>query len=85
MPTTNLRKVGGSIMLTLPPAVLKALDLQEGSSLDITIKEDYLVIKPKTLPQYNLNDLLAQCMESEESTTEDKNWLDEKPLGKELI
>ncbi len=31
MHTTNLRKVGGSVMLTVPPALLDILHLQAGA------------------------------------------------------
>ena len=37
MHTTNLRKVGGSIMLAVPPAFLEQLHLQAGATVGLTI------------------------------------------------
>ena len=40
MYTTKLRKVGGSIMLTLPPVLLDILHLQPGAQVDSRSRED---------------------------------------------
>jgi antitoxin ChpS len=37
MHTTNLRKVGGSIMLSVPPAILEQLRLQAGSTVTLSL------------------------------------------------
>jgi len=37
MYTTNLRKVGGSVMLAIPPAVLDTLRLQPGVTVELVI------------------------------------------------
>ena len=39
MYTTRLKKVGGSIMLAVPPAVLKTLELSTDSEVGMTIGE----------------------------------------------
>jgi antitoxin ChpS len=41
---TTLRKVGGSVMLAVPPAILDLLDLTAGSSVGIAIDNGRLVI-----------------------------------------
>ena len=84
MHTTNLRKVGGSVMLALPPAVLDMLSLQVGATVSITVDGNRLVVEPQRR-RYNLDDLLAQCDPSAEPTEEDKAWLDAKPVGGELL
>ena len=50
MYTTNLRRVGGSIMLALPPAILDLLHLQAGATVGLAVDGDRLVVesKPKT-------------------------------------
>jgi antitoxin component of MazEF toxin-antitoxin module len=40
MHTTNLRKVGGSIMLAIPPAVLEILNLQSGITAGFAVSLD---------------------------------------------
>lgn len=85
MHTTNLRKVGGSVMLAVPPAILDLLHLQAGATVSVAVDGGRLVVEPQSRPRYSLDDLLAQCDASAELTTEDRSWLDAKPVGSELL
>ncbi len=85
MHTTNLRKVGGSIMLAVPPALLETLRLRPGARVDIAVENGRLVVEPKQRPRYTLDELLAQCNPKARRTREEREWLDSKPLGGELI
>lgn len=42
-----LRKVGNSLMLTLPADVAKLCGLQEGSVFEVTVQDDTLILKSK--------------------------------------
>ena len=84
MHTTNLRKVGGSVMLAVPPALLDLLRLKAGASVDIGIEEGRLIVAPKSRPSYTLDELLAQCDETAATNDEDGARLDAKPAGNEL-
>ena len=46
MHTTNLRKVGGSVMLAVPPAILEMLHLQAGI-VGVSVNGGRLVIEPR--------------------------------------
>ena len=83
--TTHLRKVGGSIMLAVPPAVLDLLDLRVGAKVDIDVDNGRLVIEPKLRPNYSLDELLAQCDEPAALSSEDRDWIHAKPAGNELL
>jgi antitoxin ChpS len=85
MHTASLRKVGGSVMLAVPPALLDALKLHAGMKVDLTVDDGRLVIEPQPRPRYTLDELLAQCGTSAESTVEDREWLDMAPVGRELL
>ena len=85
MHTTNLRKVGGSIMMAVPPALLELLHLQAGSTVGMAIDHGRLVVEPKPRTRYSLDELLAQCDASAELTPEDRTWLDAAPVGSELL
>src|SRR5271155_3855513 len=61
MHTTNLRKVGGSVMLAVPPALLDILNLQPGAKVGIAVESGRLVVEPRHKRRYTLNELLAQC------------------------
>ncbi|MCA1793247.1 MAG: antitoxin [Desulfobacteraceae bacterium] len=85
MHTTNLRKVGGSIMLTVPPVILDLLQLHAGATVGLTVEHGRLLIEPTPRTRYSLDELLAQCDESAEISEEDRAWLESKPVGSELL
>ncbi|WP_036285657.1 AbrB/MazE/SpoVT family DNA-binding domain-containing protein [Methylocystis sp. ATCC 49242] len=85
MHTTSLHKVGGSVMLAVPPAILDLLDLKAGATVGVSVEDGKLVIAPTTKPRYKLEELLAQCDAAAEPSEEDRVWLDDKPQGGELI
>ena len=85
MHTTNLRKVGGSVMLAVPPALLDILHLQPGAKVGITVESGRLVVEPRPRRRYSLDELLAQCNPKARRTKEDKEWLDSKRVGGEII
>ena len=85
MHTTNLRKVGGSIMLAVPPALLDILGLRPGAKVGIAVESGRLVVEPQQRPRYTLDELLAQCDPKAARTKEEREWLDNKPVGAELL
>ena len=85
MHTTNLRRVGGSVMLAVPPALLDLLKLGAGARVDIGIEDGRLIVAPKRRPSYTLDELLAQCDETVPADGEDRAWLEAKPVGNELL
>jgi antitoxin ChpS len=85
MYTTNLRKVGGSVMLSVPPAILELLHLYPGATVGLTVDGDRLVIEPQPRPHYSLEELLDQCDSSAELSSEDQEWLAVKSDGNELL
>jgi antitoxin ChpS len=85
MHTTNLRKVGGSIMLAVPPALLDLLRLRPGVKVGIAVESGQLVVKPHQRPRYTLDELLAQCDPKSARSKEDREWLRGKRVGGELI
>jgi len=85
MHTTNLRKVGGSVMLAVPRAVLDVLGLRPGTKVGIAIERGRLVVEPPKRPRFTLDELLAQCDPKARRTKEEREWLDNKPVGRELL
>ena len=61
MHTTNLRRVGGSVMLAVPPAILDQLHLKAGSTVGLAVDGDRLILRPQSKPHYTLDELLAKC------------------------
>jgi antitoxin ChpS len=85
MHTTNLRKVGGSVMLAVPPALLEILHLQPGAQVGIAVESGRLVVEPQQRRRYTLDELLAQCHPKGPRSKEEQEWLDSKSVGGELI
>ncbi len=85
MHTTNLRKVGGSVMLAVPPALLDILRLQPGAQVGIAIESGRLIVEPQQRPRYTLDELLAQCNPKKARAKEDREWVSDRPAGAEIL
>ncbi|HAT7591659.1 antitoxin [Citrobacter sp. TBCS-15] len=85
MYTTRLKKVGGSVLLAVPPAVLKTLGQSTDSEVGMTIDDGCLIIEPQKRPRYSLEELLAQCDPHAEMSDEDRIWIDAPAMGKEVL
>ena len=85
MHTTNLRKVGGSVMLAVPPALLDLLEIGAGARVGIAVENGRLIVEPRKRPRYTLDELLAQCDEPAGPLAGDRDWIDAKPVGNELL
>jgi antitoxin ChpS len=81
----RLRKVGGSVMLAIPKPMLDALDLSPEASVGLSIKGGKLVVDPKKRRRYTLDELLAQCKPRARRSREEREWLNNPPVGRELI
>lgn len=80
MSTVKLRKVGGSTMLTIPPAILEALPFSSNSTLKLTVKNGELTVSDAR-PRYKLDDLLDGFVPDLEA---DGDWLSAPSVGREL-
>lgn len=85
MHTTSLRKVGGSVMLAVPPAFLDQLHLQAGVTVGLAVENGCLVVNPNPRPRYTLGELLAQCDAAAEWPEDDQAWLGAPAVGRELL
>jgi antitoxin ChpS len=72
-------------MLAVPPAILDILHLHAGATVGLAVDHGRLVVEPTLRPHYSLDELLAQCDASAEVSAEDLDWLDSKPVGRELL
>ncbi|HLJ65198.1 MAG TPA: antitoxin [Stellaceae bacterium] len=85
MHTTNLRKVGGSVMLAVPPAILELLHLQAGTTVSVAVEDGRLVIEPNPRPRYTMAELLAASDYSQPQPPEEREWVDAPATGRELL
>ena len=87
MHTTSLRKVGGSIMMAVPPAFLDQLRLKAGAVVGLAVDRGRLVITPRQRPHYTLDELLMEAQENGmyPLPPEEREWVDAPAVGKELL
>ena len=85
MYTANLRKVGESVMLAVPPSLLDSLRLHAGSTVEIAVDNNRLVIRPQLRPRYTLDELLDASDYSQAPSAEEREWIDSPAVGHELI
>jgi len=85
MHPTKLRKVGGSVMLVVPPVLLKLLELQAGATVSVDVEDGRLVVEPRPRPRYTMAELLAASDYSQPQLPEEREWIDASAIGGELI
>ena len=86
MPTTTLKKAGGSLVMTVPASIRDAMELSEGQRLSVAVDDGKMVLEP-TPPRkrYTLDELLAQCDFEQPYSEEERICLDAPPVGRELL
>ncbi len=85
MHTTSLRKVGGSVMLAVPPAILELLSLRAGGTVGLSVEAGRMIVQPDPQPRYALQDLLDGSDYSEPRSAKETEWLDSPAVGRELL
>jgi antitoxin ChpS len=79
-----IRQSGGANIVSIPKVILKTLGLHVGSTLDLSIVDRKIFLTPVGETQ-TLEDLLAGSPKAKlQLSVEDREWLDIKPIGKEI-
>ncbi len=85
MLTSTLRTVGGSVMMTIPKAVLDVLGLGVNDKVALHVEAGRLMVEARPRPKYALAELLAQCDANAEPSDELRAWNAAEPVGREAI
>jgi antitoxin ChpS len=85
MHTTVLRKIGESVMIAVPAAMLEALQLRPGAKVGLTVQNGRLVFERWQRPRYTLDELLAQCNPRAHRSEQEREHLADESVGRELI
>ena len=82
----TIKKWGNSLATRIPKAVVESVDLHLNQEVDIEAVNGKIIITPiHKKKEYKLEELLSQCKaESMKLTKEDREWLDAKPVGREV-
>ncbi len=81
MHTSTLRAAGGSVALTIPQSLVRALGLHPGDKVTLDTQKGRLVVAPLSRVKYSLADLLA--MQGNEPLAIDREWDTMPPVGHE--
>jgi antitoxin ChpS len=91
--TSKLKKAGGSLVLTVPAAARKMLDLREGQEMTVSVKGRQVIAEPISAapkvmkvrpPKYTLDELLEGYDADSPRTAEEQAWIDAPAAGKEV-
>jgi antitoxin ChpS len=85
MLTSTLRTVGGSVMMAIPKAILEGLGLAANEKVALHIEHGKLVVEPRPRPRYTLAELIAQCDPTAPEHSEQRDWDEAEPVGRELL
>jgi len=84
MTVIAIRRSGGANIVSLPKAILKVLNLHEGSLLVLTLEDRKITLTPAT-EKLTLEKVLKGSPKKRLAlNNEDKEWFDSSTVGKEL-
>ena len=72
-------------MVAIPPGLLDELDLKPDASVDMTVKSGKLLLEASARPRFTLDELLAQCRPASPMDSDEREWLESPPAGREII
>ena len=87
MTTSTLRAWGGAIAVSLPKKILGLLGLKVGSEVEVKLEDGRIVLLPAQ-PRFSLQQLEKEQRALERGlgrTLGDPRWLEEGPLGREIL
>jgi antitoxin MazE len=56
-----VQKWGNSLAIRIPASLAGQLQLGEGTPVELAVRDDELVVRPKTRPKYSLKLMLKNC------------------------
>jgi antitoxin component of MazEF toxin-antitoxin module len=81
----EIQKWGNSAAIRLNQSLLRQIKVGIGGSLVAEVRNGGLFLKPVTEPRYSLEDLLSTCTRAKmRLEEEDREWLDDASVGKEV-
>ena len=82
----TIKKWGNSLATRIPKAIAESTDLHLDQLVNVEAVEGKIVITPiGSKKEYKLDELLNQCKPGDmKIDKEDKEWLDDEPVGREV-
>jgi len=83
MVITTVKDINGCPHIAIPADLLKQIQLPIGSPVSINIEGNNILIT-KSAPHYRLDELLAGMPDDLLLSSEEREWLEAAPVGREL-
>jgi len=90
---SKLKQSGGSLIFTVPASARRAMGLNAGDEVDVTMDNGRLVLDPVSppppvtrarRPKYTLEELVAGYDADAALSDEERAWMDAPPVGREI-
>lgn len=84
--TSKIRRQGGAAVITIPPALLKLMDVDVGAQVTLSVVEGELTARPVKpgKKRYSLRELLEGSDEIKRLNTETEWAREGDPVGREI-
>lgn len=84
--TSRIRRQGGAAVVTIPPALLKLMNVEIGGELSLSVVDGELVARPERTARrrYSLNELLEGAEEMIRLSAETAWAREGYPFGREI-
>jgi antitoxin ChpS len=84
--TSKIRKQGGAAVVTIPPALLKLMDLEVGAEVSLSVEHGKLVAQPAAAARrrYPMAELLKGSAGMRRLTAETAWAQNGEPVGREI-
>jgi antitoxin ChpS len=85
--TSKIRRQGGAAVVTIPPALLKLMDLEVGAEVRLSVEQGRLIAEPSASARrrYSLTELLKGAAGMKRLTAEVAWAQDGAPVGHEIL
>jgi antitoxin ChpS len=84
--TSKIRRQGGAAVMTIPPALLKLMDVEVGAQVSLSVDDGELIARPlkAARKRYPLSELLKGADAMAELNSETAWAREGDPVGREL-
>ena len=85
MNSLTIRKSGNAQIISLPKLLLEQIGVGIGDRLDATLQDGKIILEPRKVKELTLEEILEGITPETYQTEEDREWMEMRSVGKELL
>lgn len=85
MTSLTIRKSGNAQIISLPKLLLEQIGVGIGDRLDATLQDGKIILEPRKVKELTLEKILEGITPETYQTEEDREWMEMRSVGKELL